>query len=91
MDRIYLHNVSREIFKKACRHPAWRFLSDENIVNSTLMEVGNVFSSAFCDDAAEMLGMVLLPTPPSYGKDFTIAVTDAVVSQLAEKSDYCHI
>lgn len=62
--------------------------SDEDMVDSTLMEIGNILSSAFCDAIAEMLGIVLLPTPPSFGKDFAIAVIDAVVSQLAEKSDY---
>ncbi|AIG97918.1 Chemotaxis protein CheC, inhibitor of MCP methylation [Archaeoglobus fulgidus DSM 8774] len=62
--------------------------SDEEMVDSTLMEIGNILSSSFCDAAAEMLGIVLLPTPPSFGRDFAIAVIDAVVSQLAEKSDY---
>jgi len=62
--------------------------SDEEMVDSTIMEIGNILSSAFCDATAEMLGIVIIPTPPSFGRDMAIAVVDAVVSQLAEKSDY---
>lgn len=62
--------------------------SDEEMVDSTLMEIGNILSSAFCDATAEMLGITLIPTPPSFGRDFAIAVIDAIISQLAEKSDY---
>ena len=62
--------------------------SDEEMVDSTLMEIGNILSSAFCDAIAEMLGIVLIPTPPNFAKDYAVAVIDAIVSQLAEKSDY---
>jgi len=62
--------------------------SDEEMMESTLMEIGNILSSAFCDAIAEMLGITLIPTPPAFGRDFAIAVIDAIVSQLAEKSDY---
>ncbi len=62
--------------------------SDEEMVNSTLMEIGNILSSAFCDATAEMLEITLIPTPPSFGRDFAIAVIDAIIAQLAEKSDY---
>jgi len=62
--------------------------SDEEMVDSTLMEIGNILSSAFCDATAEMLNKILIPTPPSFAKDIAIAVIDAIVSQLAEKSDY---
>ncbi|WP_456469415.1 chemotaxis protein CheC [Archaeoglobus sp.] len=62
--------------------------SDEEMADSTLMEIGNILSSAFCDATAEMLGVTLIPTPPSFGRDFAIAVIDAIVSQLADKSDY---
>ena len=61
---------------------------DEEMVNSMLMEVGNILSSAFCDATAEMLGVTLIPTPPSFGRDLAIAVIDVIISQLAEKSDY---
>ncbi len=62
--------------------------SDEEMVDSTLMEIGNILSSAFCDATAEMLEITLIPTPPSFGRDFAIAVIDAIIAQLAEKSDY---
>jgi len=62
--------------------------SDEELMDSTIMEIGNILSSSFCDATAEMLGTVLIPTPPSFAKDYSISVIDAVVSQLAEKSDH---
>jgi len=62
--------------------------SDEEMADSTLMEIGNILSSAFCDATAEMLGITLIPTPPNFGRDFAIAVIDIIISQLAEKSDY---
>lgn len=62
--------------------------SDSEMVDSTLMEVGNILSSSFCDAVAEMLGIVLIPTPPNFAEDYAVAVIDVIVSQLAEKSDY---
>lgn len=62
--------------------------SDKGMVDSTVMEIGNILSSAFCDATAEMLGITVIPTPPSFGEDFAVAVIDAIVSQLADKSDY---
>ncbi|KUK04654.1 chemotaxis protein CheC [Methermicoccus shengliensis] len=62
--------------------------SDEELMDSAIMEIGNILSSSFCDATAEMLGIVLMPTPPSFAKDYSIAVVDAVVSQLADKSDH---
>ena len=62
--------------------------SDEELVDSAIMEIGNILSSSFCDAIANMLGTILIPTPPSYAKDFAIAVIDAIISQIAEKSDY---
>lgn len=61
--------------------------SDENMVHSAIMEIGNILSSSFCDATAEMLGITLIPTPPNFAIDYALAVIDAVVSQLAAKSD----
>lgn len=61
---------------------------DQEMRDSTLMELGNILSSSFCDATAEMLGIMLIPTPPSFAEDYSIAVIDAVVSQFAEKSDH---
>ncbi len=54
---------------------------------SALMEVGNILSSSFCDATAEMLGLVLLPSPPGLAIDYALAVVDSVVSIMAESSD----
>ncbi len=60
---------------------------DEEMVDSTIVEVGNIISSSFCDAIAEMLGTVVIPSPPSFAKDYAVAVVDALLSQLAESSD----
>ena len=62
--------------------------SDEELVDSAIMEVGNIISSSFCDAIANMLDTILVPTPPNYAKDHFIAVIDVILSQIAEKSDY---
>ncbi len=55
---------------------------------SALMEVGNILSSSFCNATAEFLNIIMLPSPPNFAMDMTIAVIDAIAAQLAEKSDY---
>ena len=64
--------------------------SDENteMMESAIMELGNILSSAFCNAIAELLGIMLMPTPPSFAMDYSLAVIDAIVSQLSKKSDY---
>ncbi len=62
--------------------------SDKELINSAIMEIGNIISSSFCDAIANMLNTILVPTPPNYAKDYFIAVIDVILSQIAEKSDY---
>ncbi len=62
--------------------------SDDEMVNSALMEIGNILSSSFCNATAEMLGITLLPTPPNFAIDYAMAVIDAIIAQIAEKSEH---
>ncbi|MGB9928393.1 MAG: chemotaxis protein CheC [Methanosarcina sp.] len=61
---------------------------DEEMYASTIMEVGNILSSSFCDASADFMDIILLPSPPSFAIDVPTAVMDAVVSQMARKSDH---
>lgn len=61
---------------------------DEEMYESTIMEVGNILSSSFCDASAEFMDIILLPSPPSFAVDVPTAVIDSVVSQMAKKTDY---
>lgn len=60
----------------------------EDMVESSVMEIGNIISSSFCDAIAEFLNTVLIPSPPNYARDFAIAILQVIIAQLAEKSDY---
>jgi chemotaxis protein CheC len=60
----------------------------DDMAVSALMEVGNILSSSFCDASAELLNILLLPSPPNFAMDMAAAVVEAVVSLFAEKSDY---
>jgi chemotaxis protein CheC len=62
--------------------------SDQSLQDSTLMEVGNILSSSFCNAIAEMLGIMLIPSPPSFASDLIIAIVEAIVAQIADKGDY---
>ncbi len=64
---------------------------DEEMYESTIMEVGNILSSSFCDASAEFMDIILLPSPPSFAVDVPTAVIDSVVSQMARRTDYIMI
>lgn len=61
---------------------------DDEMYESTIMEVGNILSSAFCDASADFMGVILLPSPPSFALDVPTAVVDSVVSQMAKSSNH---
>lgn len=61
---------------------------DEEMYESTIMEVGNILSSSFCDASADFMDVILLPSPPSFAVDVPTAVIDSVVSQMAQKSNH---
>ncbi|MEM3928284.1 MAG: chemotaxis protein CheC, partial [Archaeoglobaceae archaeon] len=63
-------------------------IDDASLVESTIMEVGNILSSSFCNAIADMLGITLLPSPPSFSYDMSVAIVEAIVAQIAEKGDY---
>jgi Chemotaxis protein CheC, inhibitor of MCP methylation len=54
---------------------------------SALLEVGNIMASAFLDATAELLGFVMLPSPPALTIDMAHAAMQTLVAQMQEEID----
>ena len=54
---------------------------------SALLEVGNIMVSAFLDATAELLGFVMLPSPPSMTIDMAHAAMSTLIAGLGEDID----
>jgi chemotaxis protein CheC len=54
---------------------------------SALLEVGNIMVSAFLDATAELLGFVMLPSPPALSIDMAHAAMESLIAQLGEEVD----
>jgi len=54
---------------------------------SALLEVGNIMVSAFLDATAELLGFVMLPSPPSMTIDMAHAAMSSLIAGLGEEID----
>jgi chemotaxis protein CheC len=54
---------------------------------SALLEVGNIMVSAFLDATAELLGFVMLPSPPSLTIDMAHAAMQSLIAQMQEESN----
>ena len=54
---------------------------------SALLEVGNIMASAFLDATAELLGFVMLPSPPSLTIDMAHAAMQSLIAQMQEEID----
>ncbi len=54
---------------------------------SALLEVGNIMVSAFLDATAELLGFVMLPSPPSLTIDMAHAAMQSLIAQMQEETD----
>lgn len=54
---------------------------------SALLEVGNIMASAFLDATAELLGFVMLPSPPSLAIDMAHAAMQTLIAQMQEEID----
>lgn len=52
---------------------------------SALREVGNIMVSAYLDGTAELLGFVMLPSPPSLVIDMAHAAMQSLIAQMAEE------
>lgn len=61
---------------------------DEEMYASTIMEIGNILASSFCDALAEFMDITLLPSPPSFAVDIPTSIIDSVVSQMAKSSEH---
>jgi chemotaxis protein CheC len=54
---------------------------------SALVEVGNIMVSAFLDATAELLGFIMLPSPPALSIDMAHAAMESLIAQLSEEVD----
>jgi chemotaxis protein CheC len=54
---------------------------------SALLEVGNIMVSAFLDATAELLGFIMLPSPPALTVDMAHAAMSSLVAQMGEEVD----
>jgi len=54
---------------------------------SALLEVGNIMVSAFLDATAELLGFVMLPSPPAMTIDMAHAAMSSLIAGLGEEID----
>ena len=54
---------------------------------SALLEVGNIMVSAFLDATAELLGYVMLPSPPSLTIDMAHAAMQSLIAQMQEETN----
>lgn len=54
---------------------------------SAIIEIGNIMVSAFLDATAELLGIVMLPSPPSLCMDMAHAGIEAVIAEVAVKTN----
>ena len=61
---------------------------DDEMYASTIMEIGNILASSFCDALAEFMDITLLPSPPSFAVDIPTSIIDSVVSQMAKSSEH---
>jgi chemotaxis protein CheC len=62
-----------------------RPLSDMD--KSALLEVGNIMVSAFLDATAELLGFVMLPSPPALTIDMAHAAMQSLIAQMQEETN----
>ena len=54
---------------------------------SALLEVGNIMVSAFLDATAELLGFVMLPSPPAMTIDMAHAAMSSLIASMGEEID----
>ena len=54
---------------------------------SALLEVGNIMVSAFLDATAELLGFVMLPSPPALSVDMAHATMESLIAGMGEDID----
>ncbi|MDN7023391.1 chemotaxis protein CheC [Methanoculleus sp. FWC-SCC1] len=50
---------------------------------SAVIEIGNIMISAFLDATAELLGIIMLPSPPALAVDMAHAAFESIIAQMA--------
>jgi chemotaxis protein CheC len=54
---------------------------------SALLEVGNIMVSAFLDATAELLGFIMIPSPPALTIDMAHAAMQSLIAQMQEETN----
>jgi chemotaxis protein CheC len=54
---------------------------------SALLEVGNIMVSAFLDATAELLGFIMIPSPPAMTIDMAHATMSSLIASMGEEVD----
>ncbi|MFN8572865.1 MAG: chemotaxis protein CheC [Gemmatimonadaceae bacterium] len=67
-------------------HPAGTELSE--LEQSALKEAGNILSGAYMNALSEFMGLMLLPSPPSFAIDMSRAVLTTAYLQFGADKDY---
>ena len=55
----------------------------DDMDRSAAIEIGNIMISAFLDATAELLGIIMLPSPPALAIDMAHAAFESIVAQVA--------
>ena len=84
------------ISKESAFSLAHLLMGDESVKNndslseieqSALMEVSNVMMSSFFDSITEMIGISMIPGPPSFAYDIPEAIMDFILVKIGEIAD----
>lgn len=57
-----------------------------DVEKSALMEVGNILVSSFSDASAELLGMTMLPSPPSYSFSMARSLIESILKEIGKST-----
>ena len=60
----------------------WRMREIDEMDRSAAIEIGNIMISAFLDATAELLGIIMLPSPPALAIDMAHAAFASIVAQM---------
>jgi chemotaxis protein CheC len=74
---IVPHDSALRVAELMVRRPAGSFTTIGAFEQSAIQEAGNILGSAFLNALAEFMGMILLPTPPT----FAVASTQEVLAE----------
>jgi len=56
----------------------------DEMEKSAMQEVGNIMMTSFFDSISELIGLSLVPGPPTVACDMPVAIMDFIIAQLGE-------